>query len=145
MPDKRNNTYKPLLDTRGKAIAAIVGIIAFSVLIILFFMTAERKVSLVFPDCILRTATGIKCFLCGGTRCIRSVVAGDIIKAFYYNPFVVLCGISLAVWFIRLVLSVLKKEYRPLRLSEKYLWVILIGVLVFSVLRNFDFYQTVFY
>ncbi len=118
---------------------------AAALLVWLFFVTAEREVSMVFPDCMLRTAAGIKCFLCGGTRCARAIVQGDIIKAFRYNPFAVLCGIAAAVWYIRLLISVFRKEYRPLRMSEKFLWAVLIGIVLFSIVRNFDFYQKVFY
>lgn len=145
MQSRKDNTYKALLDTRKKAIALAAGIFLAAVLTVFFFFTFERKASLIFPDCMLRTATGIKCFLCGGTRCAREIVRGNIGKAFYYNPYAVLLGLSLLVWYIRLVVSILRKNYRPLRLSEGYLWVVLAGAAVFFVVRNFDFYQSVFY
>ncbi len=145
MQKKKDNTYPPLLETRKKAAALAVLIIAAALLAYLFFATAEYRVSMLFPDCMLRTATGIKCFLCGGTRCARALMNGDIVKAFYYNPFIVLCGIFAAVCYVRLVISIFKKNYEPLRINEKYLWAVLIGVLLFSAVRNFDFYQKLFY
>ncbi len=133
------------MKTRRKAIALAVGIIVAALLTDLFFATAERQVSLVFPDCMLRTATGIKCFLCGGTRCARELLGGNIAKAFYYNPFVVLCALAAAVWYVRLLVSIFRKEYIPLRMSEKFLMAVLIGAIIFSAVRNLDFYQKVFY
>lgn len=134
-----------MLPTRRKAIVLAVMLPAAALLVWLFFATVEREVSLVFPDCMLRTATGIKCFLCGGTRCARELLSGNIAKAFYYNPFVVLCALAAAVWYIRLLVSIFRRKYEPLRMSEKFLWAVLIGVMLFSVVRNFDFYQNVFY
>lgn len=145
MQSRNDTTYKALLDTRKKAIALAAGIFLAAVFTVIFFFTVERKVSIVFPDCMLRTATGIKCFLCGGTRCAREIVKGNIGRAFYYNPYAVLLGITLIVWYVRLIISVFRKNYRPLRISEGYLWAVLIGAAVFSVIRNFDFYQNIFY
>lgn len=142
---RKESTYKPLLDTRKKAAALAVALGASAVLALLYFLTVESKISAVLPDCMLRTAVGLRCVMCGGTRCMREIIACDFVKAFYYNPYVVLCGLSAVLWYIRLVFGVFRKEYKPVRMSEGYLWALLISALVFTAVRNFDFYKSIFY
>ncbi len=131
--------------TRKGALALAAGIAAAAVLTAVFFLTVEKKVSLIHPDCLLRTFAGIKCFLCGGTRCAREIIGGNFAKALYYNPFAVLCGMLAAVWYIRLIISLFAREYRPLQIKRSFLWVFLGAILLFSAVRNTDFYQSIFY
>ncbi len=51
------------------------------------------------PDCTFKTATGIPCVGCGGTRAMQSLAFGEIVRAVQFNPAVVL-GVSLSgCWF----------------------------------------------
>ena len=134
-----------MINTRKKAILLAVGILIAAALSVLFFVFAERRVSLFIPNCLLRTATGIKCVFCGGTRCVREILRGNFVKAFYYNPYAIICALLAVIWYIRLVVGIFSKEYKPVRISEGQLWIILISMLVFWAVRNFDFYQNIFY
>jgi len=40
------------------------------------------------PQCMFHAMTGIPCPTCGGTRCIRDLLAGDFQAAFLWNPLV---------------------------------------------------------
>jgi Protein of unknown function (DUF2752) len=40
------------------------------------------------PICVFRSITGLPCLTCGGTRCLRSVVHGDFVGAWMWNPLV---------------------------------------------------------
>lgn len=136
---------KNLLCTRKRAITLAVCIAAVAALTILFFKTAEYEVSKAFPDCMLRTVTGLRCVLCGGTRCVREILKGDLATAFYYNPYVVVCAFAAVKWYIRLIVSIFQKEYKPLRIRKWHLWAALISMLLFWVVRNFEFYRNIFY
>jgi len=136
---------KPLLDTRIKAIMLAAGIAAAAVLTALFFARYEKQVSAFVPDCSLRTVFGINCVLCGGTRCAREIFRCNFAKALYYNPYAVVCMLAASVWYVMLVFSVFKKEYKPLRVSEKALWIVLASALLFWAVRNMEFYKSIFY
>ena len=134
-----------MLDTRKKAIALAAGVAAAAMLSWVFMMTAERAVSLICPDCLLCTHTGLKCFLCGGTRCARAITEGDFAEAFYFNPFVMICAAVAILLYVRLLTSVFAKDYKPIRISKKLLWVFLAAIILFTVVRNLGFYQSIFY
>jgi hypothetical protein len=40
------------------------------------------------PRCLWHELTGIPCIACGGTRCVRHLVQGDLLGAFRMNPLV---------------------------------------------------------
>ena len=134
-----------IIDTRKKAAVLTALIAAAALLLLIFFLTAEKAVSKAVPDCLLREATGLRCVLCGGTRCVRELIKGHIAKAFYYNPFALLCGTAAAVMYLRLAFGTLARKYKPIRLGKGIMWVLLAGVLLFTLVRNMDFYKSIFY
>ncbi len=40
------------------------------------------------PACLFRAWTGLPCMACGGTRCLRHLLAGDVAGALVWNPLV---------------------------------------------------------
>lgn len=53
------------------------------------------------PQCMLRSATGLLCPTCGGTRVFVSLMQGDFAAALRYNWFVVLlAGYAGLVWVV---------------------------------------------
>jgi hypothetical protein len=42
------------------------------------------------PPCLFHTLTGLPCPTCGGTRCLRALLAGDLVAALRWNPLVAL-------------------------------------------------------
>ncbi len=57
-----------------------------------------------FPACTLRTFTGIPCLTCGGTRCARALMDGDVWLALAWNPLVTLSAVVAAVFLIYAIL-----------------------------------------
>ncbi len=51
-----------------------------------------------FPACTLRTLTGIPCLTCGGTRCARALMGGDVGLALVFNPLVVAAAFGAAIF-----------------------------------------------
>ncbi|MDD5199364.1 MAG: DUF2752 domain-containing protein [Terrimicrobiaceae bacterium] len=50
------------------------------------------------PRCLFHTVTGLPCPTCGGTRCIRSLIAGDFGTALAWNPMVFLLVLAAGVY-----------------------------------------------
>lgn len=90
-----------------------------------------------YPRCAFNAITGFKCPGCGGLRAAHYLLHGDFAAAFLSNPLVVILfpGLALAFgcyWLLRR----LGKPIPRLLTSPAWLWVILVGVLAFGVLRN---------
>ena len=58
--------------------------------------------------CWVRDAWGIYCPGCGGTRALKALLRGDILKSLYYNPLVVVLIVSFLI--IRITHALEKKE-----------------------------------
>ena len=60
--------------------------------------------------CLFRVFTGLYCPGCGGTRAVRALLSGQIIKSLYFHPFVlymtVAAGVESGIWLYR--------SFRPL-------------------------------
>ncbi len=53
-----------------------------------------------FPSCTLRSLTGIPCLTCGGTRCARALLEGDVGLALVWNPLVTVVVLAAGVFAI---------------------------------------------
>ena len=63
------------------------------------FTAAWLMLRLPTPHCVFHAITGLPCLTCGGTRAMRSLLAGDIRAAFEWNPLVFL-SIAAAGFFM---------------------------------------------
>ncbi len=50
------------------------------------------------PQCLFHSITGIPCLTCGGTRCVKNLLAGNILTAFEWNPLVFLAVMAAALY-----------------------------------------------
>jgi hypothetical protein len=50
------------------------------------------------PQCLFHTLTGLPCLTCGGTRCLRNLLAGHVATALAWNPLVFLGAVSAALF-----------------------------------------------
>ena len=61
--------------------------------------------------CLFRIFTGLYCPGCGGTRAVKALLSGQILKSLYFHPFVlymtVVIGLESCIW--------LYKRFRPYR------------------------------
>ena len=87
--------------------------------------------------CMFHLLTGLKCPGCGMTRVLISLLQGDLIGAFRQNAAVFLLlplGSWFAVlWTIRYIRTGSKKTGK---LENVLLWIMVVSLLVFGVLRN---------
>jgi hypothetical protein len=89
-----------------------------------------------FPTCQFHRLTGLNCPGCGMTRALYALLHGDLPTALRDNAFFILTLVALAMRGVWLGLKQLRRrptgEFFPL----KFLWLVLVVALVFTVLRN---------
>lgn len=97
--------------------------------------------------CPLLTLTGIRCPLCGGTRCFKALASFDFAKAVYYNPLVVAITAILGYMYMRLAISCCMKKYVPYKpkINDKVMWAALVVFISFLIVRNMPFYKAWLY
>jgi hypothetical protein len=89
-----------------------------------------------YPQCPLKQLTGIDCPGCGGLRATHSLVHGDIAGAIDHNVLALVVVPLVAYLIVRWVASLWGKDLPELRLPAWSRWVIPVGVIAFTVLRN---------
>ena len=93
------------------------------------------------PVCPLYSLTGFACPGCGLTRGFHALFHGDVLAALDYN--LLLPGFALLVGFFFISLFLIAVRGRGLSidlLGPKYLWVFLVLLGVFGVVRNIPIY-----
>lgn len=90
-------------------------------------------------QCTFLYLTGLQCPGCGGQRALHSLLHGQIIAALGYNVlFVVGLPMLIYLYYILVQMYILRNEkYRQkTALSTRFLWIFLIVLLLFFILRN---------
>jgi hypothetical protein len=89
------------------------------------------------PVCLSQSILGVDCPLCGGLRCVNSLVRGDLLAAADHNVLLAVvlpvAAVLWAAWMVRAV------QGRPLRLPRPPRWsLVALGVVLvtFTVTRN---------
>lgn len=71
------------------------------------------------PPCFMRTATGIPCPFCGGTRCVAALGHAQWRQAFLFNPLVAAGCVTLLVWALLRLLEMATRGTWLTSFSEK--------------------------
>ena len=135
------------LSTRRKAMIFVAAVPAAGMVIRLALPYILRAMMFGIPRCLM-DVFGLRCPLCGGTRCCVMLARGDIAKAVYYNPYVVGWLLYLLIWYVRVALSCVAKKYRralPYRDMGRFSWIVLAVTVLFLIVRNLPFYRAVLY
>ncbi len=88
-----------------------------------------------FPLCAFHEVTGLYCPGCGSTRCLHSLLQGDMAAALGYNPLAVLAMPVLAAGILLPTEKRRKWAYQPATG-----WTIFIVIIAFGLLRNLPAY-----
>ncbi len=81
-------------------IAAIIpsGITFFTVVGLLLLARIYEDLPVHAPECGFKTALGIPCLSCGGTRSMQALATGNVMEALRFNPAIVLGTLASLVW-----------------------------------------------
>lgn len=74
--------------------------LVISIVVIAALLITDFKIISWLPECTFLSATGLYCPGCGGTRAVKSLLRGDLIRSFLYHPFVVYFAISYSIFMI---------------------------------------------
>lgn len=92
--------------------------------------------------CTFKSLTGLECPGCGGQRAIHFLLHGQILTAMRYNLFFVIALPFLCLFYIRFVQVYILEQKQFLRsfaFSPYFAYALLIGVILFFILRNIPF------
>lgn len=85
--------------------------------------------------CVFHEITGLECPGCGITRCILSIIKGNLKEAFHYNMLIFISLPIAIVYSIYISYNYIKgKKYY--KLGDKGWYVILTIVILFGIIRN---------
>ena len=91
-----------------------------------------------FPRCWLHSSTGLHCPGCGGQRAAHALLNGDVASALRFN-LMLMVALPIGLWFggKEIHRRVRRLPPRlPRRESMRNLWIFLVFLILFSVLRN---------
>lgn len=121
--------------TMRRGLLLLVAIVVVMVMGVVYY-ALDPSSSGLFPKCAFLEFTGYKCPGCGSQRAIHALLNGDVVAAFKYNA---LLFISIP-WIAVCIYAESQRVRNPklyLRLNSQLLiWLFLIMVLLWWVLRN---------
>ena len=97
--------------------------------------------------CIFKQFTGIPCPSCGSTRSVLSLIKGDFLGAFYWNPFGFILLAILLIFPIWILFDVLYKKstlfnfYTKAELVFKRKWVAIPAILIVFLNWTWNIYK----
>lgn len=91
-----------------------IGKIVFVLLVILIIVLKVTDLGILnaLPECAFYSMTGIVCPGCGGTRAVRFLLKGDVVRSFMYHPFVIYCLVSYIVFMVYEFIKVHFKKFK---------------------------------
>ena len=94
-----------------------------------------------FPVCPLYAITGFACPGCGLTRGFHALFHGDVVTALDFNALIPVWAVILSYVFVSLILQAVRGKGLPMwPTNPRFMWVFMIVLLVFGILRNLPFY-----
>jgi hypothetical protein len=119
-------------------LAVVIGATVVILCFLLFFDPAKSDF---YPPCPFYTVTGFYCPGCGSLRAIHQLCCGNLVAAFGLNPLMVLSLPFLVYTFISYVTVLRGKPMLPVAHIPAFgIWVILLIIVMFCVLRNIPLY-----
>lgn len=107
------------------------------VLLILYRFVNSKYVEML-PVCWVYQTTGFLCPACGITRCIRSLLQGNWIQAFFYHMVFFIGILYLLIINLVYIINLNKKEKIATWVYPKYWYVLIFVILLilYTIIRN---------
>lgn len=124
-------------DRNRKGLLILVGLGAcgLGALSLLFFCNPAD--SGLYPLCPFHALTGGHCPGCGSMRALHQLLHGNFAEAMRLNALLVLSLPLISFMFLKACLSMIRRDGRPFQYPRTgTMWVVVIVVLVYWVLRN---------
>ena len=115
-----------------------IRVIIFNLLLFflgVIYIVINEKTEYGIP-CIFHELTGFLCPGCGITRCIISILHGNLYEAFRYNAFVFI-GLPFFIFiYINNLFNLLTNKGKKIVVPEKVLIILVIVLIAFGIVRN---------
>lgn len=114
------------------------GLIALAFIIsgcVLLYAAQVKGVNL--PPCIFNVVTGLYCPGCGGTRAVKALINGHILKSIWYHPFV-FYGVVVYLWFMisHTIRKFINSNVKGMKYRNIYLYIWLLILILNFIIRN---------
>jgi hypothetical protein len=120
----------------------ILIVILSGIFLITRFNPEEVKI---FPPCIFHSLTGLYCPGCGMTRAMHTLLNGNFIKAFWYNPlFFTFLPLFIYMGAVQLKALIRTGKTKVIKLPYQLIILIVTMVFLFWILRNIPYYPFIY-
>jgi hypothetical protein len=113
---------------RQFALRVLAGL-ATSVVVAVLYFFSPTKFSF-YPQCPFHALTGLNCPGCGSLRALHALLHGNFRQAMVFNPLTICLLPALGFFAVR---PIRESELRENRI---WLWLLAVGVVAFTILRN---------
>jgi len=153
MKDKKKSKFKRLFKTSfidlnnienfefDVYLSCLLGIFLFIVGLIILHIKHLELTSIFPAPCAFYNITHFYCPGCGGTRAVKYLIQGDIIKSIQCNPFVLYSFVLVGYFTIRYSIYLIsKKKIRKMNFKFLYIQIDIIILLAQWVIKNILLY-----
>lgn len=126
-----------------KLIFNAIGVLMLAAVLVYYFYSKNPSdKENIYLICPFKVLTGLDCPACGGQRSVHHLLHLEIFQALRYNAFFVL----LIPYLLFLIYYEIRKVFWEIPkpnnffISSKMLWIFLISLLIFGIIRNLPWY-----
>lgn len=125
----------------SKRIRKLILSLLIIIIMLIFFLYLNKNYGFYIP-CLFHKLTNLYCPGCGITRCIVSLLKGNISEAFKYNQLVFILLPFLTVYFIyKIYLYLTNSQDEIIKKIPNITWIILLIItILFGILRNIKYF-----
>lgn len=109
------------------------------IVVVVFGYLAARFIidNFTLPECIIYRLLGWHCPGCGNTRAVIALMQGDLLLSLRQNPMIIILLFTVILLYAEVIAKSFDKKWRsPIR-NYYYLYGVMIGLIIFYILRNF--------
>ena len=125
----------------SKRIRKLILSLLVIIIMLIFFLYLNKNYGFYIP-CLFHKLTNLYCPGCGITRCIVSLLKGNISEAFKYNQLVFILLPFLTIYFIyKIYLYLTNSQDKIIKKIPNITWIILLIItILFGILRNIKYF-----